>query len=152
MMPRRLSRACGADTYATPAPVALDVSIADLAGNAHPRLWPGLVDTGADRTVVPIEACRDLQLAPRDWGMPRGFDPASRRRRFPKYYVRIGVGGVGDVPLAAYGVERQDVLLGRDFLSALVLVIDFDRGVWQLRRPGLWTRSALRLLGLRRVR
>jgi hypothetical protein len=110
------------------------------------------VDTGADRSVLPIQAYYDLELAPRDWGVPRGFDPDSPRRRIPKYYVRVGVGGIGDVPLVAYGVERNSVLLGRDFLSAMVLVIDFDRGVWQLRRPGVWTRSVLRLLGLRRAR
>ncbi|MFH1740229.1 MAG: hypothetical protein ABIH23_14570 [bacterium] len=110
--------------------------------------WPGLADTGASRTIVPLLACHELNLAPRDWRRPSGFDPQSPRRPIPLYYVRIGIAGIGDMPLHAYAVERSNILLGRDFLSDLVLLIDGRSSTWQLGRSSVVTRSLARLLAL----
>jgi hypothetical protein len=148
MIGGRLSRECGTDILATPAIVVMGVRISDLAGNRHPEGWPALVDTGADRTVIPLSVCQDLKLAPRDRGWPRGFDRQAPRRATDKYYVRIGVGGAGEAALMVYAVQRSSVLLGRDFLAGRVLLMDGQASKWQMGRPGFWMKMILRVLSL----
>ena len=126
------------DVSRIPRPLLSDrIVVSDLAGNKHPRLWSGLIDTGADVSVVPIEACDDLKLAPRDRRQPRGFDPEAPRRLIPRYYLCLGVEGVGEVPLLAYAVRRSYILIGQDFLKGLVLLLDRDADRWKLGRHGL---------------
>ena len=148
MIRRRLASVCGGENYAPPAPVMEGITVCDLAGNSHPREWAGLVDTGADRTVVPLVVCEDLGLNPRDWRRPSGFDRQATPRRVPLYYLRLAADGLPDVPLLVYGVRRPSILLGRDFLSGLLLVIDSDRSWWELGRHGAWSKLVLNCLRL----
>lgn len=149
MIRKALASVCGADSYSTPGPVVTGVSISDLAGNMHRQDWDGLVDTGAERTVVPLAACHELRLAPRDWRSPRGFDPQAERSRLPRYYVRLRVQGIGDLTLLTYAVARSNVLLGRDFLSGLVFLFDGELSRWKAGRHTAWTRLVCGLLALR---
>lgn len=149
MIKARLATVCGTDSFLIPAPVVSGIRISDLEGATHPYSWDGLVDTGADRTAIPLAVCRDLGLAPRSWGRPRGFDRQAEPRRLPLYYIRAGIEGGGDSLLLAYGVERSSVLLGRDFLFGLVLLIDNVNSRWQAGRPTLLTKLALTFLALR---
>ena len=149
MIRKPLAKVCGSDTYSTPAPVVSGISISDLTGNMHPRAWDGLVDTAADVTAVPLAACEDLKLLPREKRSPRGFDPKAQRRLLPLYYVGLGVEGIGDLTLLAYGLERSNVLLGRDFLSGLVLLLDNECSRLQVGHHSRWTRLAFRFLALR---
>ena len=149
MIRERLSTTCGNDNYSVPAPVVNGLSISDLTGNRHPESWPGLVDTGAGATVVPISVCEDLKLAPRDLQRPHGFDRQAPRRDIPRYYVKVGLEGIGQFTLLAYAVQRSNVLLGRDFLSGLLLLVDSDSSRWQLGRASPWTKLILPLIALR---
>lgn len=149
MIQARLATVCGKDRFLIPAPVVTGIRITDMKGTTHPEFWDGLVDTGADRTAVPLAVCHDLGLAARGWTRTRGFDRQARPREVPLYYVRLGTEGAGDSLLLACGVERSSVLLGRDFLSGLVLVVDGVHSRWQAGRPTFWTRLALRLMAFR---
>jgi hypothetical protein len=147
MISEKLLRKCGTDVFQNPAPVLSDrIVVSDLAGNKHPRLWSGLIDTGADVSVVPIEVCEELKLAPRDIRLPRGFDPEAPRRPIPRYYVCLGVKGVGEVSLLAYAVRRSYILVGQDFLRGFVLLLDRDADSWKLGRHSLLSRIWARAL------
>ncbi len=143
-----LSSASGSYKFNNPAPVVHSVSVSDLLGTTHPQRWDALVDTGADRSAVPLTICEQLQIKPCDWRKPWGFDPRAPRPRRPLYWVRIVVTGVGDIPLKAYGIDRSDILLGRDFLSALLLVVDSPGSRWRIRRVSRWAQLCLRFLRL----
>jgi len=134
---------------APPAPLLSGLVIADLAGGDHPDRYVGMIDTGADRTVVPLRACQDLSLTPRDWKSPGGFDPIAPKRKIPLYYVTIRLEGVTDVPLLAYAVEQDMLLLGRDFLAGLVFVSDGALSEFVLGRHGMLSKWFLKMLPLR---
>lgn len=149
MIRQELSTICGPDTYSLPAAVVNGIAISDLAGNAHPLDWPGLVDTGADRTVVPVQVCRDLGLAPRDSRTPRGYDRRPSAQPIPLYYIRLHLEELGDIPLLSYGIRRPNVLLGRDFLSGLVFLLDAGASRWQLGQHTVLSRVLSSLLRFR---
>jgi hypothetical protein len=134
MISDTLSNECGPSRYNIPAPVIRNVLVSDLAGNRHPEPWEGLIDTGADRSIIPITICQELHLAPRDFRCPRGFDPDASTRVLPRYYVRVNVANLGEFTLLVYGVRRSNVLLGRDFLSELVLLLDSSKDHYTLGR------------------
>lgn len=148
MIRGKSSTTCGTDVYQVPAVVLPQVRIADFSGKAHPHRWPALVDTGADRSVVPISACRELGLAPRGLAAPVGFNRAIPRTEVPVYYISIGLPGIGDFPLRVYGVERSNVLVGRDLLSLArcVMVLDSDRLSWQMGRQTILSKALLAVL------
>jgi hypothetical protein len=139
----------GSDLQVTPAPIIERVTLSDEVGNQHPSEWPGLIDTGADRSAVPISACHYLRLLPHNFKNVRGFDPSQPAVNRPLYMVRLHVGGLQPVPLLAYGVERQTILLGRDFLSKFTLVIDGPSSSFMIGQPRPLTRHLLRFLPLR---
>ena len=149
MINGQLSETCGNRTLPVAAPIVSSVQIRDLAGNPHPQYWSALIDTGADTTVVPLAACKELGLAPRDWRYARGYDHGAQPRRTPRYYVRVEIPEVGDFPLLAFGVQRSYLLLGRDFLAGLLLLVDGESSHWKLGRRSLWTRLVLPFLALR---
>jgi len=149
MIRAALGTVCGGETYEPPAPIVRGVRIWDLTGSVHPQVWDGLVDTAGDRTVIPLAVCRDLNLAARDKRSTKGFDRQAKASLLPRYYVRVGVEDIGEVSLLVYGVERPSVLLGRDFLSGLLLLMDAGRSQWWLGRPTCVTRCLLPFLALR---
>jgi len=145
MIRRKLSSTCGARTFKYPAMVFADVGISDMAGNPHPEEWPALVDTGADRTAVPLSACHDLGISPRDWRHPTGFDPSAPRSNIPLYYVQVSIKATEPIPLLVYGVRRDDLLLGRDFLSRFLLAVDPRTETWELGKCSICKSALLRI-------
>jgi len=143
-----LATKCAEAVYENPAPIVSQITVSDLVGNRHPQPWPGIVDTGADCTIVPVVACDDLGLSPRDWRFVRGFEDHATRRRLPRYYIQLSIDGLGEFPLLAFGGHRSSIVLGRDFLSGLILLID-NHVSWRLGRHSLWSRLVARLLALR---
>ena len=148
MIHGKLCKTCGACVYNEPAVVVGGIRVCDLTGNEHPEQWSGVIDTGADRTVVPLTICEGLGLSPSDKRRPSGFDPQAPLRDIPLYYVRVRVGGMGDVKLLVYGVPRSNLLLGRDFLRGSVLLVDNKRLFWQVGQHGIRSKITTRFLGL----
>jgi len=149
MIRDKLGTICGWDRFAFPAPVVQRISLTDLAGNAHPIRWPGLLDTGAERSAVPLEVCKELRLAPRDWRSPRGFDREATPRRTPLYYLCLLPNGLPRATLLVYGVPRTNVLLGRDFLANLIMIVDGPRGRLRIGRSTILSRILIPCIGLR---
>jgi hypothetical protein len=141
-----MSRASGKEKYSLPAVVIDGVVISDTAGVSHRERLSALVDIGADRSVIPLHVCNDLNLQTRRFASPRGFDPQAERRSIPEYYALIRVEGLREVLLRVFGVPRSNILLGRDFLTGLTLVVDSPRLTWRLGCPGIFGKMALRLL------
>ena len=137
-----LAHSCGDDAFAYPAPVLTDISVSDLAGATHPQAWEGLVDTGAGRTVIPAQICLDLGIPHHDSRRVHGYD-RKLSQRLSTYYVRIGVGGIGPLPILAYGAERTSILIGRDILSALVMAIDGKKSTFWIGKPTTQIRTLL---------
>lgn len=146
MISHSLSKQCGSSRYNISAPVIRNVLVSDLAGNRHPEPWEGLIDTGADRSVIPITICQQLQLGARDLRRPRGFDPHAPTRELPRYYVRLNVKKLGEFTLLVYGIARSNILLGRDFLSELVFLFDSSNEHYTLGRHTFSSNLIVRLL------
>jgi hypothetical protein len=149
MIKAALSVTCGADTLSPPGPVVSGIVMGDLTGHLHPQTWAGLIDTGADRTVVPLAICRDLALSPRDMRSPHGFDPDAPSKKVPRYYLCIRVPGVQALSLLVYATNRRTVLLGRDFLAKLVFILDSPSARFAIGEPGYLNSFLLRTLALR---
>lgn len=148
MIQRPLSMRCGSEMHNNALVVIEGVAVADMHGKAHPAKWDALIDTGADRSVVPMSACHDLGLSPHEWRSPAGFDPAAPRPKRPLYYVSVLVPGIEPAELSVYGVDRSCILLGMDFLSKLVLAVDSRTQTAQLGKTSILKSSLLRLLAI----
>jgi len=148
MISDRLSNECGSSRYNIAAPVIRRVLVSDLVGNRHPELWDSLIDTGAGRSVIPITICQQLQLVPRAFRRPRGFDTDAPIRELPCYYVRVNIKNIGEFTLFAYGARRSNIILGRDFLSELVLLFDPSKDHYTLGKHTFWSNLILPILRL----
>jgi hypothetical protein len=148
MISDNLSNECGTSKYNIPASVIKSVFVSDLTGNIHPEPWEGLIDTGADRSAVPISICNQLNLAPRDLRFAQGFDHDAPIRELPRYYVRVNVTNIGEFTLLVYGVRRSNILLGRDFLSKLVFICDSSKSKYTLGKHTFWSKLIIPILRL----
>ena len=148
MIRRPLSSRCGANEYRNPALVLENIAVSDMGGRLHQRNWDALVDTGADRSVVPISVCHDLGLSPFEWFFPMGFDRTVRPVRRPLYHLRILVQGIRPAELAVYGIERGNILLGRDFLKGVLLAVDGRTQVGQIGQCNVFKSALMRLLAI----
>jgi len=122
MIKGELLQTYGGFTCKVPAIIIQNVIVSDLIGNVFPDPLDALIDTGADRTVVPMRICRELQLKILDRPLVRGFD--EQAKLCPIYWVNLKIEGVGDIALKAFGVQRKSILLGRDFLENMLMIMD----------------------------
>jgi predicted aspartyl protease len=84
---------------------------------------PALIDSGADRTVIPMSLARDLALAQAGVIEARGLNQISST--MPVYVVRIGIADVPMVPIDVLGADGEPyVLLGRDVLNRYHITLD----------------------------
>jgi hypothetical protein len=96
--------------------VTLD--LATLDGSATVAGVTGIVDTAADRTVVPLAFLHQLKLRPVGQGRAQGFGTASFVVDI--YCFRVVVPNVCDV--VVYPIEHANephILVGRDVLNQL---------------------------------
>ena len=109
------------EAYDPPAPV-VPLRVADPAGRTG-VLLPGLIDSGADCTLIPAAVARSLWL-PRVGqldivGVGGGGGSA------PAHAARLEIAGVSVLArLVAYGDE---VIVGRDLLNRIVVLLDGPR-------------------------
>jgi hypothetical protein len=144
-----LSNQCGSARDKFPAPVISNVNVSDLTGNRHPQPWNGLIDTGADSTAVPLVICDDLKLTPRNYKPVHGFDHSAPVQNYPRYYVHVDIAAFFGFDLLVYGVpERSNILLGRDFLSQLVFLLDSPRKRYVLGKHTCLSKLILPMLRL----
>jgi predicted aspartyl protease len=114
-------------TYAyTPDPVPAPYVTADLALPGDPDCvvqLPALVDTGADRTIVPEFVPGRLGATPAGQKPMEGF--AGPTVSLPLYWLQVRIHGLPatDVLVAACQTEPF-ILLGRDVLNRFRIVLD----------------------------
>lgn len=111
--------------FAPPAPFAY-VTAASPDGSAGPGEWPAQLDTGADRTVVPLQLARDLGLA--ETGLLRLEGLGGHPTAAPLFVVRLGVRGLVPALVEVVAVSGEPhILLGRDVLNRHRVVLDGPR-------------------------
>lgn len=81
------------------------------------------LDTGADRTVIPLAAVHALKL--RMVGSTRAVGVSGTVVSLPLYFVTIHIAGVQEFMIDVAATSREPcVLLGRDVLNALHAYLD----------------------------
>jgi predicted aspartyl protease len=151
MVSKSLRLVCGARHYKHPAPIIDKVEIGDLFGHRLPETLDALVDTGADRTVVPLGACAALNLQVAGYVDSFGYDGIMKKT--PVYWVTIYAKGVTDISIKALGVGRDTILLGRDFLQQKIFIVDNKPSKWCLFQGTTWRSwwiSILKLIDMNR--
>ncbi len=106
------------DAFDPPAPVA-HLRLAGLDGGAA-LLVQGLIDTGADCTLIPARLARVLNLPEVDWIEIAGV--AGGRASVPVHAGRVELAGRGC--LARLVACEDEVIVGRDILNQLVTRLD----------------------------
>lgn len=144
----KLTDTIGTEKREPPCIVLSPLSVENHHGQGSGRPWEGLLDSGADRTVIPEDLVAELGLKELDRIWVRGYDGTRALR--PVYYCKLVVAGLGTMGLRPLACKRGYLLLGRDFLCSLgglVLASDHASSVWHLGRSSLYRRLLCRLLG-----
>jgi len=116
-----------------PAPVITDLAVLTPNGQPHRRRWEGVIDTGADLSVVPSEIFRELRLTDlrqrvRVWTYRKDEPP----RELDIYYLKLGLPSGIVVLTKAIISERSNVLIGRAALLKMCLTINWPANRWGL--------------------
>ncbi len=83
----------------------------------------GILDTAADRTVIPLPLIAQLKLRPTSQVRGQGFGTAVFT--IDVYQLRLVIPGVIDVMVAALGhASEAHILVGRDVLNQLCITFD----------------------------
>ena len=133
-----LSLECGNVKYTNPAAVIESIKVSDLKGNEFYSPLPGLIDTGCDKSAVPLDICTSLRLPLYREILLTGFD--RKVGLYPTYLVYLKVEDMNDVPLEVCGVKRKSVLLGRDFLKEMLLVFSCRASVYTISKD-TWAKT-----------
>lgn len=121
-----LQNQCGSSKLKIPAPVFNEVRVLNALFDDLPvGTVPGLVDTGADRSVVPLEVCDRLGYSFDEVLPAKGYDGKQTRCRV--YTLHLDIPQIGKASLRVFAAERKTILIGRDFLMALKarLIVDY---------------------------
>ncbi len=91
------------------------------------------LDTGADRTVLPLDAVNRLRL--RRLRMSQGVVAGGGVVVFAVYEVAISIPSVMDFVLEVAAGDEPHILLGRDVLNSLVATLDGPARTLELLAP-----------------
>ena len=92
-----------------------DIVVEDLSSKTRrsTRLG-GVVDTGAQRTIIPLHLAVALQMICVGAVRARTFDSSLKSKSYPVYYVLLTLPGLRPKDLEVIGCVRNEILLGRD--------------------------------------
>jgi hypothetical protein len=123
---RPLTRPDG-NIYSAPAPILADVTVNHLNGVKCSPGWPALIDSGADKTIVPSQAALHLGLKVVADVMDRTFTftiLGSNPIQSTALYVQLSHPDFGTTkPLSVAHMNRPNIIMGRDFLNEYLFVI-----------------------------
>lgn len=144
MIARALSSRLGRTRVSHPSICIENIRVSDEYGAEHRGRWTGLVDTGATRSVVPLSVCHDLALYSVGWRTPVCAETQVLDSPTPVYSVRLLVEGLAPKAMQVFGMDRDTILIGLDFLQGLVLAADTEKQVAFLGPVPAWKRWLLR--------
>jgi len=105
-----------------PAPFVY-VSLGRPGGEPATVQWPAQLDTGADRTIIPLETVREIGLEQMGEAELGGL--GALVLRLPAYVVSLSVHDGEPVLLQVYAADMENhVLLGRDVLNRFRITLD----------------------------
>jgi hypothetical protein len=84
---------------------------------------PALVDSGADRTVIPVFIAEELSLEQSGTFAAAGL--GSALQRLQSYFVQLGIRDLSPRPTEVVAITGEDyVILGRDVLNRYRVILD----------------------------
>jgi hypothetical protein len=134
----KLSQSVAGRPTEYPAPVVSPMTVMSISGRVHPSTWEGLIDTGADLSVLPTQLVQDLRLANvsqkvRVWSYRKEDAP----RELEVYYVKLILPSGMVLPSKAIASERKNILIGRCALLTMRMLIDWPHDEWVLDQPSV---------------
>ncbi len=93
----------------------------------------GILDTGADQTLIPVVTARELRL--RQIGDVSIGDANGGWKSRPLYKADLAFGGLSFAALPVAGIDYPVVLIGRDILNDLVVTFDGPNRTFTFSRP-----------------
>lgn len=119
-------------SFNPPAPVA-ELTIAHPVTAAISGVLHGILDSGADITVIPDSLATRLQLTPHGQIWTQSYNGTYSRRLV--YYVRLTVEGFELPAVRCVAADRSNVLLGRNVLNHFIITLDGKRLGFELIDP-----------------
>lgn len=100
----------------------------------------GIIDTAASRSAMPIKLALEMKL-PSAGIAPdlKTFDQSITLRHYALFNSQIFIPQWGWIIMTFIGCERDNVLLGRDFLKGNLLLVNWDNG-FGMRSAKQWHR------------
>jgi len=117
-------------SYFPPAPILDVVLVAQPQGNRSDSI-AGVVDTGADASIVPIDLLRQIGARYVTEQRVRSFFGEARTVR--TYLVDVVIDGITLPALEVVGDAVDETLIGRDVLNRLRLILDGPRQKIEVR-------------------
>lgn len=118
-------------TFDPPAPV-IDVEVINRLTGETVQLR-GQIDTGSSISAIPLSIVQSMGLTPGDFMDVRGFERAVRR--VPIFVVTLKIDTFILINAEAVGIEREDMLIGRDVLEQFILTLDGKQKMFTMVDP-----------------
>jgi hypothetical protein len=135
-----------ARSYKVKAPLLEDVEVKNLALDRSSPGWSTLIDTGAERTLIPLASLDYLGLKGTVGKVMTAVWPNGVRTNIPSVYVMVFHKDLGLIgPLLAGCVKRDSIILGRDSIAKALFVMDSVKSRFLVSKGTFW-RSVARLL------
>lgn len=118
----------------------MKVHIAQLDGDIEQEIM-GLIDTGAEGSVIPESLAVEMGLMPEgEMGVVGAGGEVYEER--PTYFVTVRLNQQMRFELEVPSLPAEEhFLIGRDILNKLILHADGPAGVFELSRPALGNQS-----------
>jgi len=109
-----------------------DVVLVNLKTGMSSSILAGKIDTGADFTVVPLPVVEALAVPTRGHGWLISAD--GKRTLLPMFYLALLMEGFEVRGVRCFGMDRRNVLVGRNVLNNFVLTLDGKKEIFSLTR------------------